>query len=89
MENKENMIEWLVGQHNIRVTLTDPKYIRKVKKLAEKYPDKVKIKAINEDGSIFAHIPKSALKLSIITRNLTDEQRQAMGERLRSSLNKS
>ena len=33
MENKENMIEWLVGQHNIRVTLTDPKYIRKVKKL--------------------------------------------------------
>lgn len=88
MENKENMIEWLVGQHNIRVTLTDPKYIRKVKKLAEKYPDKVKIKAINNDGSIFAHIPKSALKLSIIKRNLTDEQRQAMGDRLRSALNK-
>jgi hypothetical protein len=84
MEIKENMIEWINGQKHISVTLHDQKYIGKVKKLAEQYPNDVKIKAINEDGSIFAHIPRSALKLSIVKRNLTDEQRQLMGDRLRS-----
>lgn len=86
--NKENMVEWLTGQRHIGVTLTDPVYIRKVKELAKKYPDKVKIKAINEDGSIFAHLPKSALKISIIKRELSEEQKKAASERMRARLSK-
>lgn len=71
--NKENMIEWLTGQRHIGVTFTDPTMIRKVKTLAKKYPDEVKIKAINKDGSIFAHLPKSALKLSVIKKKKKEE----------------
>lgn len=86
--NKENMIEWLTGQRHIGVTLTDPTYIKKVKELAKKNPDKVKIIAENKDGSIFAHLPKSALKLSIITRELTEEQKKAASERMRARVSK-
>ena len=72
--NKENMIEWLTGQRHIGVTLTDPTMIRKVKALAKKYPDEVIIKAINKDGSIFAHLPKSALKLNIIKKKKKEDK---------------
>ena len=82
--NTENMIEWITGDRHIGVTLTDPTYIRKVKELAKKYPDKVKIKAENKDGSIFAHLPKSALKLNIITRNLSDTDKKEVSKRLHS-----
>lgn len=81
--NTENMIEWLTGQRHIGVTLTDPTYIRKVKELAKKYPDKVQIKAENKDGSIFAHLPKSALKLSIITRGMSEEAKEKASERMK------
>ena len=73
--NKENMIEWLTGQRHIAVTFTDPTMIRKVKVLAKKYPDEVKIKAINKDGSIFAHLPKSALKLNIIKKSKKEDKK--------------
>jgi hypothetical protein len=81
--NKENMIEWFTGQRHIGVTLSDPTYIRKVKELAKKYPDKVKIKAENKDGTIYAHLPKSALKLSIIKREMSEEARQKAAERMK------
>ena len=81
--NTENMIEWLTGQRHIGVTLTDPTYIRKVKELAKKHPDKVKIIAENKDGSIFAHLPKSALKLNLPKRNLTEEQKKDLSDRMK------
>ena len=84
MENRENVIEWLIGQKHIVVTFTEKKYINKVKKLAEKFPNEVKIKAVNKDGSIVAHLPKTALKLSVIKkRDLTEDERQAIRDRLR------
>jgi hypothetical protein len=63
---KENAIEWLTGDDTISVTLTQKKYINKVKKLAVKHPNLVSILNENSDGSIFAHLPLKALKLSII-----------------------
>ena len=63
---KENAIEWLTGDDTISVSLTQKKYINKVKKLAIKHPNLVSILAENIDGSIFAHLPLKALKLSII-----------------------
>lgn len=75
--NNENCIEWLSGQHNIVCSISQQKYITKIKKLAEKYPKKVKIK-FNKDGTICAKLPIKALKLSIIERELSEEQRQEM-----------
>lgn len=63
---KENAIEWLTGDDTISVSLTQKKYINKVKKLAVKHPNLVSILKENSDGSIFAHLPLKALKLSII-----------------------
>lgn len=68
-EFKENCIEWLNGQNVVSVTLNQKRLITKVKKMALEHPELVTILAENEDGSIFAHLPLKAVKLSIITRN--------------------
>ena len=67
-ELRENCIEWLNGQDVVSVTLSQKRLISKVKKMAEKHPDSVVILAENADGSIFAHLPLKAVKLSIISR---------------------
>ena len=81
--SKENVIEWLNGQDTIRVTLSQGKYITKVERLAKKYPDQVSIDVRNNDGSIMATLPLKALKFSIVTRNLSEEEREAVRERLK------
>lgn len=63
---KENVIEWITGENTISATLTQKKYINKVRKLSKDWPCLVSILAENEDGSIFARLPLKALKLSII-----------------------
>ena len=85
--NNENCIEWLSGQHNIVCSISQQKYITKIKKLAEKYPKKVKIK-FNKDGTICAKLPIKALKLSIIERELSEEQRQEMSRRFKERMYK-
>ena len=55
----------------------------KIRKLAEQYPDEVKIAYENNDGSIVAHLPKSAIKISIRKgRQMTDEQKEAARQRI-------
>lgn len=85
--NNENCIEWLSGQHNIVCSISQQKYITKIKKLAEKYPKKVKIK-FNKDGTICAKLPIKALKLSIIERELSEEQRQEMSRKFKERMYK-
>jgi hypothetical protein len=70
MDNQvtENVIEWETGNRKISVTLSQKKYVTKIKQLAKKYPDEVKILAKNEDGSIFARLPLKALKLNLVSR---------------------
>ena len=70
---KDNCIEWLTGQQRVTVTFSQPKYINKVKRLAKTHPDQVEIKHINKDGSIVAHLPLKAVKLSIITHNKRED----------------
>lgn len=54
---------------------------RRIKKLAEEYPDEVKI--ISEDKyTVIAEFPKKFVKLAH-PRVLTEEQRQAAAERLK------
>lgn len=86
-QNNENCIEWLSGQHNIVCSISQQKYITKIKKLAEKYPKKVKIK-FNKDGTICAKLPIKALKLSIIERELSEEQRKEMSRKFKERMHK-
>ena len=86
-QNNENCIEWLSGQHNIVCSISQQKYITKIKKLAEKYPKKVKIK-FNKDGTICAKLPIKALKLSIIERELSEEQRKEMSRKFKERMYK-
>lgn len=79
---KENVIEWILNSKTATVTFTQGKYISKIKKLAEKYPDRVKITS-QKDGTLVAHIPTSAVKISIVERKLSDEQKATMTERMR------
>lgn len=67
-DSRENVIEWCNGDDTISVTLNQVKFITRVRKLAEKYPDKVQILAENKDGSIFAHLPLKSLKLTYIEK---------------------
>jgi hypothetical protein len=64
---KENCIEWLTGQKMIAVTLSQKKYINRVRSLVEKYAEMGCELVENRDGSVFAKLPLSALHLYITT----------------------
>lgn len=81
---QENVIYWLKNRPTATVTFTQGKFISKIRNLAEKYPEKVKITAENKDGSIVAQIPVKAVKLNIVEREISDEERAALAERLQS-----
>lgn len=80
---QENCIEFLRNQDRMTLTLCQGRFITKIRELAKKFPEEVEIVAENADGSIVAHAPVSALHLSIIRKNITDEQRQAAIDRLK------
>lgn len=79
--SKENVIEWIRDENRAGVTLTQGRYITRVEKLAEEYPDECQVVARNEDGSIFAHVPVSWVKIGP-PRNVSEEQRQQASERM-------
>ena len=80
----ENVIEWINGDTQVTVTLSQKKYISKVRKLAEKFPDEVQISYENKDGSIVAHLPLRAIKINLTPkRELTEEQLEVLRERMR------
>lgn len=71
---QENVIEFLKDAKTATVTFSQGRYISKIKKLAEKYPDEVEIISVNKN-SIMAHIPVKAIKISIIeARERTEEE---------------
>ena len=80
---QDNCIEFLKNDKTAVVTFSQGKYISKIKKLAEKYPDECKIVAENIDGSIMAHIPVKWIKISNIKREMTEEQKLESAERLK------
>lgn len=88
--NNENVIEFLRGATTATISFSQGRFISKIKKLAEKYPDEVEIVAENKDGSIVAHIPTHYIKITNLKKDLSDEERETIRERLniaRESLN--
>lgn len=83
----ENNIEFTQNSKTATVYFAQGRYITKIKKLKEKYPDEVDIVAENYDGSIVAHIPTKWVKISP-PRKISDEQREAASKRLSNYLKK-
>ena len=79
MDFKENNIEWITGDNMMSVTLTSQRHITRIRKLAERKPDEVKI-TVNKDGSIYATLPLSYLKFNP-PMNLTEEQKEKLREK--------
>lgn len=79
----ENVIEWLDGEDVIAVTIHQKRFVNQVRNLA-KQDKNVTILAENSDGSIFAHLPISYLKLRRNrTVNQTTEEKSEWAERMR------
>lgn len=73
------------------VSSSEAKWINKINKLHEKYPNEVEIIYTPEQncGTIYAHVPKNWVKISPPRQvNYTDEQKAAMVERLAAARNK-
>lgn len=68
-ELKENHIEWYSGAETMTLSLTQTKYINRVRRMLEKYPETGCILAENQDGSILAHISLRALHLTYYGQN--------------------
>ena len=87
---KETCIEYLDIDKHATFCSSERKWINKIYKLKEKYPNEVHIEVSEEenDGMIIASIPKSWMKVSPPKKvNYTDEQRAAMAERMRAARN--
>lgn len=85
---KETCMEYLDIDKHATFCSSERKWINKIYKLKEKYPDEVHIEVSEEenDGMIIARVPKTWMKLSPPKQvNFTDEQRAAMAERMRAA----
>ncbi len=75
----ENVFEFLRNDKQMTVSLSQPSLITRFKKLAEEHPEDVWY-VMNNDGSLFGHMPVSYLRLRAPNK-LTDEQRDALAEK--------
>lgn len=83
----EFAIEWIKGGGYAGVTVPSGTALKtKLLKLAQKHPEEVKIIKENEDGSLFAHIPVSYVKISP-PKQMSEEQREAASERFKQMWN--
>ena len=86
MENfKETCVTRIQGDDHIGVYTAEQKFINKIVKLKEDYPNDVVITHENADGSICVNLPYDWFRLPKpkAKRNFTPEQKAAMAERMR------
>jgi len=85
----EMAVNWVDVDDMVSVTAYQMKYMNQIKKLAEKYPDEVKIlkQAKENDGMMLAHLPKKFCKVSFgevrAKKEMTEEQKAAAAERMK------
>lgn len=90
-EIKEGCVNWVDVDDIVSVTAYERKMIRQIYEIHEKHPDEVTIVAVNDDGTVCAHMPKKYVHVSIgerAKREMTEEQRLAAGERLKKAREK-
>lgn len=81
-EFRENCLEWLNGQDVITCTISQKKFRNKLLKMAELYPDDVKIEAMNDGVTILVKIPLKYLSIRK-PRELSEEEKRKAAERLK------
>lgn len=83
MEIQENVIEFYTGDKFASCTFTNRKHINRIKKLHEEKPAEFQAYIENNDGSVWAKIPLSWVKINPgAKREMTEEQKEAARERL-------
>lgn len=95
MSERETTTNAMADEKTFTIYSSESKWIKKIKKLAQEYPDDVKISRIdydeidkNKEYSIEANISKKFLKINPPRKsNMTDEQKAALAARLRKSRN--
>ena len=83
---KEFNLNWTDDWDMVSVTMYEKKYMNQIYKLVESHPDEVKIVAVNEDGTMVAHLPKKYVHVSFsdrARREMTEDERAAAAERLK------
>lgn len=84
-ELRETCVNHIDGDQTVTFSSSATKWINRITKLHEQYPDDVNIihTPENNHGTIYAELPQKWLKVSPPRQmNYTDEQRAAMAERL-------
>lgn len=87
----ETACDYLTCDKHATFCSSETKWINKIRKLHEQYPDDVEIQLQPEDnqGMILAHIPKGWFKLTPPRkREMTDEEREAAAKRLAAARSK-
>ena len=80
-DNVENGIEFIKDAKMVTVQFCQGRYKSRIKKLAEKHPEKREILAKNPDGTLLAHIPVEWMKISPPVAG-TELQRELSRERM-------
>ena len=80
-EMRENAIYWIQGDTQCTVNLMQGRYISRIRKLAEQYPDEVTIES-DKNGILIATFPVKYINISNRKRELTEEQRGILSERM-------
>lgn len=80
----ETSIERVQGDDYCLVYTGERKFINQLNELAQNYPE-VDIRCVNKDGSMVVRVPYSWFRFvkPPTKRNYTEEQRQAMSERMK------
>lgn len=81
----ETAVEHMSGDDYITYTVAERKWLNKLLRQMEQYPDLVDVRATNPDGSMVVRLPYSWFKAPAPPKqiNMTEEQRRATAERLR------
>lgn len=79
----ENCIFWLDGDKTATVNFSaSSRYASRLRKLAEEHPDDCHIFS-EKEGVILGAVPVKAIKMNIVKREMTEEEREELRERFR------
>lgn len=80
----ETVFEHWDGKDTWTVSTDERTWKNRLVKLAEQHPADVECVAVNRDGSVMYHVPASWVRLRPpVKRNMTEEQKAALAERLK------
>lgn len=83
---KETVYEHVDGNDTFTVTAAERWSVGMIRRLKDKYPDQVEIIKENEDGSIFAHVPSSWMRIKPKRHvDISDERREELREQLKAA----